>query len=89
MSIILDCGVNQVTVDKMRCALAEVYPETSTWRMRLQQMPDRQVIAIYKNMSQNDKLYAHKKMNKKKREPGVKKAVQITMIDIAPEAFAR
>ena len=40
-------------------------------------------------MSQNDKLYARKKMNKKKREPGVKKAVQITMIDIAPEAFAR
>lgn len=78
-----------MTVEKMRSALAEVYPGTSTWRMRLQQMPDRQVIAIYKNMSRNDKLYAHKKMNKKKREPGVKKAVQITMVDIAPDVFAR
>lgn len=70
-------------VEKMRCALAEVFPGPK-WRLKCQMMPDRQVIAIYKNLSQSDKLYAHKKM---KKEPGVKKAVQVTMFDLDPSLF--
>ena len=53
------------------------------------QMPDRQVIAIYKNLSEKDKLRKIRRQENKKREPGIKKAVQLTMMDIAPEVFAR
>lgn len=67
-----------MTVDAMRCRLAEVYPGPK-WRLRVMQMPERQVIAIYKNLSRNDKL---DKKPKKKKEPGVIKVVQLTIFDL-------
>ena len=65
------------TVDQMRCRLAEVYPGPR-WRLKCMQMPERQVIAIYKNMSEKDRFNVKKKKRGKK-EP---KAVQLTMFDV-------
>jgi len=71
-----------MTVDQMRCALAEVYPGPK-WRLKCQTMPERQVVAIYKSLSEKDKL--HKKSRKAKRkEPGISKAIQITIFDLDP-----
>ena len=44
------------------------------------QMPDNQVVAIYKNMSRTDRFTKHKRL--KKKEPGVIKAVQLTIFDL-------
>ncbi len=65
-----------MNVEKMRSALAEVY-SSPKWRLRLQQMPDRQIVAIYKNMESRGNLRKHPK----KKEPGVTKATQLTIFD--------
>lgn len=49
------------------------------WRMRVYGMEDRQVVAIYKHMKASGQLYPHP--TSKPKEPGVKKAVQISMFD--------
>lgn len=67
-----------MTTEAMRTRLAEVYPGPK-WRMRLMQMPERQIIAIYKNMSRTGRL---EKKRKKKKEPGVIRAVQLTIFDL-------
>lgn len=67
-----------MTVDAMRTRLTEVYPGPK-WRLRVMQMPERQVIAIYKNLSRNNKL---NKKPKKKKEPGAVKVVQLTIFDL-------
>lgn len=71
-----------MTVEKMRSALAEAYPGPK-WRLACQTMPDRQIIAIYKNLGAKNRLY----IRKKRKEPGVKKAVQVTMADLDPSLF--
>lgn len=67
-----------MTTDQMRCALAEVYPGPK-WRLRVMGMHERQVVAIYKNMSRTDRL---KKRKKKHNEPGVKKVEQLNIFDL-------
>ena len=68
-----------MTTDQMRCRLAEVYPGPK-WRLKVMQMPENQVVAIYKNMSRTDRFTKHKRL--KKKEPGVIKAVQLTIFDL-------
>ena len=68
-----------MSTEQMRSRLAELYPGPK-WRLRVMQMPERQVVAIYKNMSQNGRLKKHP--IKKKKEPGIIKAVQMTMFDL-------
>ena len=65
-----------MNVEKMRAALGELYGPK--WRLKCQEMPDRQVVAIYKNLERKGKL---KKPPKKKKEPDIKKAVQLTIFD--------
>lgn len=66
-------------VAKMRCALAELYGPT--WRLKCQTMPDRQVVAIYKNMERTGRL----KKKKPKKEPDIRTALQITIYDVLNE----
>lgn len=66
------------TVDQMRTTLADVYPGPK-WRLKCMTMPERQVIAIYKNLSEKDKL---KKKPKKKKDTSMFEPVQLTMFDI-------
>lgn len=65
-----------MNVEKMRSALAEAYSGPK-WRLKLQQMPDRQIVAIYKNMESRGNLKKHSK----KKEPGVTKVTQLTIFD--------
>lgn len=74
-----------MTVDQMRTALKDAYPGPR-WKLRCQDMSDRRVIAIYKSMESRGQLYRHKKKSKR-NEPGVIRAVQITMLDIDPTLF--
>lgn len=74
-----------MTVDQMRCALADVY-SGPRWKLRCQRMPEKQVVAIYKTMKESGQLYRHMRKIKKK-EPGIVKAVQITMLDLDPTLF--
>ena len=64
-------------VNKMRCALSELY-SGDNWRLKCQTMPDRQVVAIYKNMERTGRL----KKKKPKKEPGIKTAQQLTIYDV-------
>lgn len=72
-----------MTVEKMRTALMEVY-HGNKWRYRVLGMSDNQVIAVYKSMIREDRFKRHEP--KKKNEPGVRKAVQISMFESAPFA---
>ena len=67
-----------MTVEKMRAALAEVY-SGNIWRLRVSGMEDRQVVAIYKSMQAEGRL--KKKSPKPKKEPGIRKAVQLSFFD--------
>lgn len=69
-----------MTADKMRNALMEVY-SGPLWRMRVSGMDDKQVVAIYKSMEREGRLTRHKS----KKEPGIKKAEQITMWEMLEE----
>lgn len=64
-------------VNKMRSALSELYPGDN-WKLKCQTMPDRQVVAIYKNMERTGRL----KKKKPKKEPDIKKAEQLTIYDV-------
>ena len=68
-----------MTTDQMRCALAQVY-HGPRWVIRVQNMKDSQVIAMYKSMKQEGRLYKHPTI--KKKEPGIRKAVQLTIFDL-------
>lgn len=70
-----------MTVERMRCSLADVYPG-DRWRLKCMQMPERQVVAIYKSLQRKNQL---KRKPKKKQEPGIIKAVQITIFDLIKE----
>lgn len=68
-----------MTTDQMRCRLATLYPGPK-WKLKCQTMPDRQVVAIFRSV--NERNYFKVKKRKKKNEPGVKEAVQLTIFDL-------
>jgi hypothetical protein len=68
-----------MTTDQMRCRLAEAYPGPK-WRLKCMQMPDRQVIAIFKSVNNRPRSKLNSK--KPKKEPGIKKAIQLTIFDL-------
>ena len=76
-----------MTTDQMRNAINEVYPGPK-WTLKCQTMPDRQVIAIYKSLQERGRL-CKKRRGFKRKEPGVTKAIQITMFDICPSLFLK
>ena len=68
-----------MTTDQMRCRLATLYPGPK-WKLKCQTMPDRQVVAIFKSLNERD-FFRTQKL-KKKNEPGVMEAVQLTIFDL-------
>ena len=68
-----------MTVKQMREALTYVYGGP-LWQIRIKEMDDRQVIAIYSDMERSGRLEG--KNQKKKMEPGIRKARQITIFDL-------
>ena len=71
-------------VEKMRSTLAELYTGPG-WKLRCQQMPDRQIVAIYKDMEKKGRLKQNAKRKSKRREPGIRTAQQITIYDVLNE----
>ena len=71
-------------VSKMRCTLAELYTGPK-WKLKCQTMPDRQVIAIYKDMERKGRLKQNAKHKSKRREPGIRTAQQLTIYDVLNE----
>jgi len=67
-----------MTTDQMRSRLEKAYPGPR-WRLRVMEMPDNQVVAIYKSMSETDRFTKKKRL---KKEPGIAKAVQLTIFDL-------
>lgn len=67
-----------MTVDKMRCKVAEAY-EGPVWRFKVQEMSNRQVIAVYKDMERRG-VFEPKKTpkNKLNKEP---ECIQMTIWD--------
>ncbi len=66
-----------MTVDLMREEIIKVYPG-QTWRLRVQGMEDRQVIAIYKHMKEEnifDKAAKARKQKAKMKEQGVQMTI--------------
>ena len=68
-----------MTVEKMREKLTYVYGGP-LWQIRVREMSNRQVIAVYSEMEKSGRLKA-KNMNKK-LEPGIKRARQLTIFDL-------
>lgn len=68
-----------MTVQKMRELLLDVYGGP-LWRMRLNEMSGKQIVAIYSEMERKGKL--HGKNLSKKMEPGIKKATQLSIFDM-------
>ena len=67
-----------MTVDQMRNALIEAYPGP-LWALKVKNMENRQVIAIYKNLKTKGKLYKHKW--KSLKEPKIQYE-QLNMFDL-------
>lgn len=55
-----------MSVDQMREAILEVYPN-STWRRKVDKMPDEQVIAIYMSFLNNGRFEQLERMRFPKR----------------------
>lgn len=68
-----------MTVDQMRSALCELYTGPK-WRLKVQGMPDRQVIAIYKDMQSKGRFT--QKNKRKRKEPKKATAIQLTVFDV-------
>lgn len=67
-----------MTVEAMRTEVGNAY-NGIRWKLRVMTMSDRQVIAIYKSIIEEGRIFKHQA--KQKNEPGVKKAVQTSMFD--------
>ena len=67
-------------VKDMRDAVAAAYSGPA-WRLKVLDMPDRQVIAIFKSMVAEGRLGPHGKLLKKPHEPSVEKYQQLTIWD--------
>ena len=68
-----------MTTEEMRLRLADLYPGRK-WKLKCKTMPDRQVVAIFKSLSERD--FQKQKKLKKKNEPGVMEAVQLSIFDL-------
>lgn len=68
-----------MTTEQMRSRLADLYPGPK-WKLKCQTMPDRQVVAIFKSLTERD--FLKQKKLKKKNEPGVMEAVQLSIFDL-------
>lgn len=67
-----------MTVDKMRCKVAEAYAGP-TWRLKVQEMPDKQIIAVYHDMCERGVFEPKKKPKiKLNKEP---RCEQLTIWD--------
>ena len=67
-----------MTVNQMRCKVAEAY-SGPLWRLKVQEMPDKQIIAVYKDMEQRGVFEPKKKPKTKlNKEP---KCEQLTIWD--------
>lgn len=58
-----------MSVDQMREAILEVYPN-STWRRKVDKMPDEQVIAIYMSFLNNGRFEQLERMKFQKGSRG-------------------
>lgn len=70
-----------MTVERMREALLVAY-SGDKWKRKVWSMPDNQVIAVYKSMKSRDGRIKPTP-GRKKLEPGIKRAVQISIFDMA------
>lgn len=68
-----------MTVDQMREGLIAAY-SGDRWKRKVWSMRDEQVIAVYKSVRSRG---VKRKDSRKKMEPGVKRAVQLTVWDFA------
>ena len=71
-----------MTVDKMRCKVAEAYGGP-TWQYRVKSMDDRQIIAIYKDMCERGVFEKKSKPENKLHKP--EKCEQLTIWDLLKE----
>lgn len=70
-----------MTTEKMRAAIERVYAGP-TWRLRVQAMDDRQVVAIYKSMKEEGRLDSSKEGSRTKLKDN---SQQMTIWDILNE----
>lgn len=68
-----------MTVKEMRDRLIDVYGGP-LWRMKVMDMTNQQVIAVYSDMERKGRLKA--KNHGKHNEPGVRKATQLSIFDM-------
>ena len=69
-----------MTIDQMRNVLSQAYPGPK-WQTKVKEMNNRQVVAIYRCMQEENRLHPKKMKN----EPGIKKAQQLTIWDLLKE----
>lgn len=69
-----------MTVDKMRNMVADAY-KGPLWRMKVQEMPDRQVIAVYKDMEQRGVFEQNKQKKSKFKLNEEPECMQLTIWD--------
>ena len=71
----------RMTVDQMRERITTVYGGPR-WRLRVQEMDDRQIIAIYKDMERNGRF---DKIKKQKHNKTDALCEQLTIFDFLKE----
>ena len=69
-----------MTIEQMRNALSQAYPGPK-WETKVKEMNERQVVAIYRCMQEENRLHPKKTKN----EPGIKKAQQLTIWGLLKE----
>lgn len=62
-----------MTVDEMRNYVCKMYTDSPRWRLKVNGMPDRQVIAIYKTMQ--------KRGQQPKKKPKENNTQQLSIFD--------
>ena len=75
--------MKKMTVDQMRERITTVYGGPR-WRLRVQEMDDRQVIAIYKDMERHGRFDRKPKKLKSKTD-ALCEEVQLTIFDLLKE----
>lgn len=70
-------------IEKMRLAISQVYPNTK-WAIRCQNMPTRQVVAIYLHMKEKGKFDGRRK-GVKARQKEAESYHQMTLWDYGIE----
>ncbi len=69
-----------MNITSIRCAVADAYPRR-TWREKVKEMSDEQVLAIYKSMERDGRLFDHTKnqLKKERRENGASRELEKTI----------